>query len=153
MSARAGGRTVGAPWRGVRGPAGQAVARFHREPDRRSRRAMGLATLGIALGVVAVLAVVGLRVQQVRLSYRLEGLRAAVAQAREDSRRLGIELASLTSPARLEARAVAELGMERPARGQVLLAREYLAGGSGLGRLDGSRTAAVVVPRAPERLR
>jgi cell division protein FtsL len=153
MSRRVARGAVGTPWRGVRAPAGQELARFHREPDRRSRRAMGLVTLCIAFAVVAVLGVVALRVHQVRLSYRLEALRTARAQTEEVNRRLRVEVASLTSPARLEARARAELGMEHPSRGQVLLAREYVSGGAGVGRLEGPQTVAVAPPALPERLR
>jgi cell division protein FtsL len=154
MSRAAGrGGKVGTPWRGVRGPAGQELARFHREPDRHSRRQMGMASLCLALAVVAVLGVVALKVHQVRLSYKLEALRAARVQTQEVNRRLQVEVASLTSPARLETRARVELGMAHPGRGQVLLAREYVAGGTGVGRAEGPRTAAVARPAPVERIR
>src|SRR4029450_3386174 len=58
-------------------PADQQVARFHRESDRRRLRAMlaGAAAAGVL--VALVLGLVGLRMQQVRLSYRLDTLRSA----------------------------------------------------------------------------
>jgi cell division protein FtsB len=124
-------------------PAGaQAGARFHRERDRRRFRAMGLAVALGALLTVGVLGVVGLKAQQVRLSYRLDALRTARADAAELNRRLGVELATLRSLARIEDKARRELGMVTPGRDQMVLAREFVAGGAGLGRVP-SRTAAV----------
>jgi cell division protein FtsL len=121
----------------------QAASRFHREPDRRRLRAMGLA---VALGAVltaGVLGVVGLKAQQVRLSYRLDALRTARAAAEELNRRLRVELATLRSLARIEEKARRELGMVAPGRDQVVLAREFVAGGSETSRAVPARTAAV----------
>src|SRR5215467_2657841 len=96
----------------------QQAARFHRERDRRRLRAMASALACAGLLVALVLGVVGLRVQQVRLSYRLDGLRAARAELEERQGRLRVELASLKSLARIEVKA-RELGMAPPARDQV----------------------------------
>jgi len=60
---------------GLRATADQQVARFHRESDRRRLRAMAISVVGAGLLVALVLSVVGLKVQQVRLSYRLDALR------------------------------------------------------------------------------
>lgn len=120
----------------------QVAARFHREPDRRRLRAMGV---GVALGALltaGVLGVVGLKAQQVRLSYRLDALRTARTEGEELNRRLAVELATLRSLARIEDKARRELGMVAPGRDQVVLAREFVPGGGGLSRA-GSRTAAV----------
>lgn len=121
----------------------QEAARFHREPDRRRLRAMGLAVALGALLTSGVLGVVGLKAQQVRLSYRLDALRTARADAEELNRRLGVELATLRSLARIEEKARRELGMVAPGRDQVVLAREFVAGGGGLSRAVPARTAAV----------
>ena len=86
---------------------------------------------------------VGLKAHQVRLSYRLDALRTARADAEELNRRLGVELATLRSLARIEDKARRELGMVAPGRDQVVLAREFVAGGSGLTRAVPARTAAV----------
>jgi hypothetical protein len=86
--------------------------------------------------------VVGLKAHQVRLSYRLDALRTARADAEELNRRLSVELASLRSLARIEDKARRELGMVAPGRDQVVLAREFVAGGSGLSRGMPSRTVA-----------
>jgi cell division protein FtsL len=109
---------------------GQQAARFHREPDRRMRRVMAVALLLSAALVGVVLGVVGLKVQQVRLSYRLDGLRQVRVDEEEAVRRLGVEVQTLRSLARIEAVAYRQLGMVRPDRGQVLLARELVAGES-----------------------
>jgi cell division protein FtsL len=109
---------------------GQQAARFHREPDRRLRRVMAVALLGSAGLVGVVLGVVGLKVQQVRLSYQLDDLRQVRVEEEEAVRRLGVEVQTLRSLARIEAVAYRQLGMVRPDRDQVLLARELVAGGS-----------------------
>lgn len=125
------------------GPAGQEVAaRFHRERDRGRLRAMGVA---VALGAVLMtgfLGVVGLRAQQVRLSYRMDSLRTMRAETEELNRRLKVELATLRSLARIEDKARHELGMVAPGRDQVQLAREFVAGGSRVSRAVPPRTAA-----------
>jgi cell division protein FtsL len=120
----------------------QEAARFHRERDRRRLRAMGVAVALGALVTAGVLGVVGLKAQQVRLSYRLDALRTARADAEELNRRLSVELASLRSLARIEDKARRELGMVAPGRDQVVLAREFVAGGNGVTRGMPSRTAA-----------
>lgn len=130
------------------GRAGQdGAARFHRERDRGRLRAMGVA---VALGAVLMtgfLGVVGLRAQQVRLSYRMDSLRTTRAETEELNRRLQVELATLRSLARIEDKARHELGMVAPGRDQVQLAREFVAGGSGVSRATPPRTAAA--DRAP----
>ena len=110
----------------------QGVARFHRESDRRRLRAMAKALLGASVLVGLGLGIVGLRVQQVHLSYRLDGLRTVRAGIEETRSRLGVELATLSSLARIEGKARAELGMVLPASDQVRLAREFVPGGGGL---------------------
>src|SRR5262245_63145940 len=91
-------------------PAGQA-ARFHRESDRRRLRAMAASLACAGFLVALVLSVVALRVQQVRLSYRLDGLRVARAELEEARSRLRVELATLKSLARIEGKARADLGL------------------------------------------
>jgi len=121
--------------------ADQHGARFHRESDRRRRRAMlaGVAVAGVV--VAMVLGLVGLRMQQVRLSYRLDILRTAKAGAEEMNRRLLVEKASLQSLARVEDEARTRLGMVAATQQQVQLAREFVGGGTVSAAL-GDRTAA-----------
>jgi len=109
----------------------QQGARFNRDRDRRRFVIMGRALVSAAVLVALVLGVVGLRIQHVRLSYRLDALRSARADLEESRSRLRVELASLRSLARIEVKA-RELGMAPPARDQVKLAREFITGGSGL---------------------
>lgn len=109
----------------------QELARFHRERDRRRLQSMVRGLLGAGLLVVLVLGVVALRVQQVRLSYRLDALRGERAELEERRSRLRVELATLNSLARIESKARGELGMVRPTLDQVRLAREFVPGGAG----------------------
>jgi cell division protein FtsL len=127
-----GRRAMSSGWTGAAGASQQQAARFHRESDRRRLRAMAAALACAGMLVALVLGVVGVRVQQVRLSYRLDGLRAARADLEETRSRLRVELATLKSLARIEGKARAELGMVPPGRDQVRLAREFVPGTSGL---------------------
>ena len=131
--------------------ADQEVAHFHRESDRRRLRAMlaGIAAAGVV--VALVLGLVGLRMQQVRLSYRLDNLRTAKADVEELNRRLRVEGASLRSLARIELEARARLGMVAPTQQQVQLAREFAGDGTASTALR-ERTAAAAEP-ARERIR
>jgi len=89
------------------------------------------AALGLsALLVGATLGLVALRVEQVRLSYQLDTLRTTRRGLEELTRELRVEVATLRSPARVEARARA-LGLTAPAREQVRLAREFVTGDTG----------------------
>jgi cell division protein FtsL len=97
---------------------------------------MFTAVMGAGLAVVLVLGVVGLRVQQVRLSYRLDALRQGRAELEETNRRLRVEMATLKSLSRIEGKARGELGMVAPGRDQVRLAREFVQGGGGAAALD-----------------
>jgi cell division protein FtsL len=118
---------------------------FHRESDRRRLRAMlaGAAAAGVL--VTLVLGLVGLRMQQVRLSYRLDALRSARTQAEETNRRLSVERASLQSLARIEVEARTRFGMVPPTQQQVQLAREFVPAGS-VSPTGPERTAAAAAP-------
>jgi cell division protein FtsL len=97
---------------------------------------MGLALAFSAFLVGTALGVVGLKVRQVRLSYRLDALRSARVELEELNRQLRVELATLRSLNRVAERAQTELGMLPPAPDQVRLAREFLAGGDGTASLE-----------------
>jgi cell division protein FtsL len=131
--------------------ADQHVARFHRESDRRRLRAMlaGIAAAGVI--VALVLGLVGLRMQQVRLSYRLDTLRTAKAGAEELNRRLLVEKASLQSLARIEDEARTRLGMVAATQQQVQLAREFVRGGTVSAALGDRTAAATARAREPGR--
>jgi cell division protein FtsL len=149
MTAKAAGRANARAGRGRVTSEGQHAARFHREPDRSLRRVMAAALFGSAGLVAAVLCVVGLKVQQVRLSYQLDGLRQVRADEEEAVRRLGVELQTLRSLSRIEEVAHRQLGMTRPDRDQVLLAREFVAGESAAASAQARRRSAAVRPNGP----
>jgi cell division protein FtsL len=98
--------------------------------DPRVPRSVMLALSGALVVVAFALAVVGLRVQSVHLGYRLDTVRAERSELTMLLRQLEVELATQRSPARIESRA-RELGLTTPARDQVRLAREFIAGDSG----------------------
>jgi cell division protein FtsL len=120
---------------------------LHREHDPRVRRSLAVALALSALVVVGALGVVGLRVQRVHLAYQLDALRAERTRTETLIRQLEVEVATLRSPGRVEARA-RQLGMTAPARDQVRLAKEYVAGSTGGAAAadQGSRLASVPVP-------
>ena len=128
---------------GLRATADQQVARFHRESDRRRIRAMAISVVGAGLLVALVLSVVGLKVQQVRLSYRLDALRTTRTELEEANRRLSVERASLSSLGRIEGEARVRLGMVAASQQQVQLAREFAASSAASAARLGERTARV----------
>lgn len=121
--------------------------RLHHEPDRRVRRSLVVALATAALLAAGALTVAGVRIEQVHLAYRLDALRSERGRAHERIRQLEIEVATLRSPGRLEARA-RQIGLVVPARDQIRLAKEYVTGGTGLAA-DRSRAASLVAPRPP----
>ncbi len=154
MTIKAGGHAVPIQMSLLRKPAStadQQVAHFHRDSDRGRLRAMLTGVVVAGIVVAPVLGLVGFRMQQVRLSYRLDTLRTAKADAEELVRRLRVEKASLQSLARIELEARSRLGMVAPTQQQVQLAREF-AGASTASTALGERTAAVAAP-ASQRVR
>ena len=145
MSTRAGSRRSSSTWGPEQRARQQEVVRRHRPSDRGRLRSMATALAGAGVLVMLVLGVVGLRVQQVRLSYRLDALRQTRAELEEANRRLRVEMATLKSLSRIEGKARTELGMIAPGRDQVRLAREFVSGGGGAAALD---RRAVVAERA-----
>jgi hypothetical protein len=121
--------------------------RLHHEPDRRVRRSLVVALATAALLAAGALTVAGVRIEQVHLAYRLDALRSERGRAQERIRQLEIEVATLRSPGRLEARA-RQIGLVVAARDQIRLAKEYVTGGTGLAA-DRSRAASLVAPRPP----
>jgi len=120
-------------WTGAGSSRGQEGARFNRESDRRRLRAMARALMSASVLVALILGGLALRVQEIRLSYRLDQLRSTKVEFEEARSRLRVEVATLTSLARIEGVARGELGMVPPTREQVQLAREFVAGGTGVG--------------------
>ena len=130
---------------------GDQSAGLVRERDGRLLRLMGAALLISACLVGVVLGIVGLKVHQIRLSYRLDQLRLVRSELTEVNRQLRVELATLRTPARIESKARGELGMLAPSRSQVRLAREYVPGTSGTASLRTAWEEPLLSARAPVR--
>jgi len=105
--------------------------RLQREHDPRFRRSLVLTLTGALLLILSGLGVVGLRVQQVHLGYQLDALRAERIRMEVQIRQLEVQVATLRSPGRIESRA-RQLGLTTPSRDQVRMAREFVAGTTGL---------------------
>jgi cell division protein FtsL len=86
----------------------------------RWRHNLGVALLGLALVGVA-LSHVWLRLQVVHLGYVLSTTSKLQNQLEQEQRELKVELATLTSPDRLEAMARKRLGLAAPEKGQVIV--------------------------------
>jgi cell division protein FtsL len=115
------------------------------------RRSLVAVLLVSAALVGGALGVVGLRVQQVHLAYRLDALRTERVRVETLIRQLEVEVATLEAPGRIEPRA-RQLGLVAPDRGQIRLAREYVPAGTGLAAASRSRLAAApAATRAPIR--
>jgi cell division protein FtsL len=117
--------------------------RLHRETDPRVGRSFGLAAICAVCLVIAALAVVAVRVHQVRLAYRLDGLRAERAKVETLIGQLEVQIATLRSPRRLESQA-RQLGLTMPTAQQVVNAREFVAGTGGLAAARSARIEAQV---------
>lgn len=79
---------------------------------------------GLILGVFLVclaLLHVWLRLQVIHLGYVLSTSSKVQGQLEQENRELKLELATLTSPERLEAKARDRLGLRAPAKGQVVI--------------------------------
>lgn len=95
--------------------------REHAEPARGKRRRVVIVAL-LVLGLIgAVLVHVWLRLQVVRMGYVLSTTSKLQARLEQENRELKVELATMTSPDRLEALARQRLGLVPPEKGQVVV--------------------------------
>jgi cell division protein FtsL len=91
------------------------------EPARGKRRRFVFAAL-LVLGLIgAVLVHVWLRLQVVRMGYVLSTTSKLQTRLEQENRELKVELATMTSPDRLEALARQRLGLVQPENGQVVV--------------------------------
>jgi cell division protein FtsL len=100
------------------------IASVKRERTARSTASRWRLLLGIFLGlalIAAVLLHVWLRLQVVRLGYVLSTTSKLQSRLEQENRELKVELATLTSPDRLEALARQRLGLAAPEKGQVIV--------------------------------
>jgi cell division protein FtsL len=86
----------------------------------RPRHVMSIAFLALGLVGVALLHV-WLRLQVVRMGYALSTTSKLQNQLEQENRELKVELATLTSPDRLEALSRRRLGLRPPEKGQVIV--------------------------------
>jgi cell division protein FtsL len=84
------------------------------------RRLVRTLALGAALVVAITLVLVWVRLQTVHTGYRLSAARHLAHRLEQEQRELELEIATLTSPRRLEALARERLGMGPPAPGQIV---------------------------------
>jgi len=93
-----------------------------RRIDRSERRRHHWAVLSLSLCLVGVVLLhVWLRLQVVRMGYALSTTSKLESQLEQERRELTVELATLTSPDRLEAMARKRLGLVAPEKGQVVV--------------------------------
>ena len=100
------------------------VATVKRERAARSTASRWRLFLGIFLGlalIAAVLVHVWLRLQVVRMGYVLSTTSKLQTRLEQENRELKVELATLTSPDRLEALARQRLGLAAPEKGQIIV--------------------------------
>jgi cell division protein FtsL len=102
-------------------PVARRVPRVH---ARAATRPAVARVVGAGLVLVAfALAQVWVRLQIVRVAYALSAARDIVARLEQEGRELEVELATLTSPRRLEDVARGRLRMTDPRPGQVVVLR------------------------------
>lgn len=91
-----------------------------RERDRRRLLEMGQVTVAVLLVGVALLAYTWLHLRLLGSGYRVENLQRELHELERLERHMSLEAAYLSSPARVENRALTELGMDRPRLDQML---------------------------------
>ena len=84
------------------------------------RRVAFAIVLGVLMVVGVALLLVWVRLQAVHTGYQLSAARHLVHKLEQEQRELELEIATLTSPRRLEALARDRLGMGPPAPGQIV---------------------------------
>jgi cell division protein FtsL len=103
-----------------RAPAPKNPRRVKVRRKQRRRHNLGVALLAFAL-IAIVLAHVWLRLQVVQMGYVLSTQSKLQGKLEQEQRELKVELATLTSPDRLEAMARRRLGLAPPEKGQVIV--------------------------------
>ena len=93
-----------------------------RQRDRRRMRELVRVGLAILVVGVALLGYTWLHLELLGSGYRVEGLEQRLHELERRERHLRLEEAYLSSPQRVESRAVRELGMRAPELGQLLFA-------------------------------
>jgi cell division protein FtsL len=108
------------PWIGRPPAARGVVAGVRRRTSARERRLARQVGLGAAGALAIALLLVWIRLQVVHTGYELSTARQLEHKLEQEQRELALEIATLTSPRRLEELARERLGMRPPAPGQVV---------------------------------
>ena len=95
-----------------------------RERDRRRLRELALLILVLLPAAAGLMGYVRLHFEVLSTGYEVERLEAHLRQRERRERQLTLEAAHLASPAAIERRAVAELGMRRPSVDEIVFERE-----------------------------
>lgn len=95
-----------------------------RERDRRRLRDLVMVLLAVAPLLGAMAGYTWLRVEQVRVGYRVDKLDRTLRRLERDERQLRLEAAYLASPGRVGERAASELGMAPPTLDRLLYLEE-----------------------------
>lgn len=95
-----------------------------RERDRRRRKDLLVVACTLLPVAAAALLYVWLHVEVLRAGYRIHELEQQLQQQVEVERQLGLAVAALESPGRVELRAVEDLGMAVPAAEQLVFVEE-----------------------------
>jgi cell division protein FtsL len=97
------------------------VAEVRARPHRTGERRLSLAiVLGAVVVVAIALLLVWVRLQAVHTGYQLSAARHLAHRLEQEQRELELEIATLTSPRRLERLARERLGMGPPTSGQIV---------------------------------
>jgi cell division protein FtsL len=111
-------------WLGRTGTsARRRVTGLHTRLRRRERPSLWPLALAAALLLLVCLGLVWVRLQSVRSGYQLSTAQQVEERLIQEERELAIELATLTSPRRLERLARTRLGMQSPEPGQIVNVR------------------------------
>ena len=109
----------------VSAPARRTNSAKHKPSERAERRGgrrLFLFTALLALALIAVVLVhVWLRLQVVKTGYVLSTASKLQSRLEQENRELKIELATMTSPDRLESLARRRLGLVPPEKGQIII--------------------------------
>ena len=101
-------------------PAPDGVAAVRARPRAGERRLTAAVALAVLMVIAGSLALVWVRLQTVHAGYDLSAARHLAHHLEQEQRELEIEIATLTSPRRLEHVARERLGMTPPAPGQIV---------------------------------
>jgi cell division protein FtsL len=113
-------RRFGVWWGGGAPRAATTVAGVRARPGPGERRRARAIALGAVMVVGIALLLVWVRLQTVRTGYELSAARRLEHRLQQEQRELELEIATLTSPRRLERIARDRLGMGPPAAGQIV---------------------------------